>query len=159
MWVTGVDRDEPGLRGAVVAAKDTEEAQAAIDKGVKEDGKKVKERTYEDVDYQVDEDGAAAGIVGDFFTVGTEPEFKRTVKAKGDALADDKRFKGDRRRARGRPRRALLRRHQAGLRAGDQADPEAAASSSRSARSSRSTSSSRWAARCWPTATGSRSTR
>ena len=36
----------------------------------------------------------AAGIVGDFFTVGTEAEFKRTVKANdGKTLADDKRFK------------------------------------------------------------------
>jgi hypothetical protein len=35
----------------------------------------------------------AAGIVGDFFTVGTEPEFKRTVRAEdGDSLADDKRY-------------------------------------------------------------------
>ena len=47
----------------------------------------VKERSYEGVDYQVDADGVAAGIVGDFFTVGTEPEFKRTVEARGRRLA------------------------------------------------------------------------
>ena len=92
MWVTGVDRGKPGYV-VVVATKDSEKAQEAIDKGVKSDGGKVKERSYEGVDYQVDEDGVAAGIVADFFTVGTEAEFKRTVKAKkGDSLAENKRF-------------------------------------------------------------------
>ena len=92
VWVTGVDRDEPGYV-AIVAAKDTDKAQEAIDKGVEEQGGPVKERTYEGVDYQVDKDGVAAGIVGDFFTVGTEAEFRRTVKAnEGDSLADDKRY-------------------------------------------------------------------
>jgi hypothetical protein len=93
VWVTGVDRGKPGYV-VLIAAKDTEKAQAAIDKGVKQEGGPVKERSYEGVDYQVDKDGAAAGIVGDYFTVGTEPEFKRTVKAlDGDSLADDKRYK------------------------------------------------------------------
>ena len=72
VWVTGVDRDGARLRRASIAAKDTEKAQEAIDKGVKDDGGTVKERSYEGVDYQVDDDGVAAGIVGDFFTVGTE---------------------------------------------------------------------------------------
>ena len=57
------------------------------------DGGKVKERSYSGVDYQVDDEGVAAGIVGDFFTVGTEAEFKRTVKAQdGDSLAEAKRY-------------------------------------------------------------------
>jgi hypothetical protein len=92
VWVTGVDRAKPGYV-AVVAAKDTEKAQEAIDKGIKANGGPVKERSYEGVDYQVDKDGVAAGIVGDFLAVGTEAEFKRTVKAeKGDSLAEEKRF-------------------------------------------------------------------
>src|SRR4051794_16283444 len=92
VWVTGVNRAKPGYV-VLVAAKDTDKAQQAIDKGL-EDEKGVKQRSYEGVDYQVDSDGVAAGIVGDFFTVGTEPEFKRTVRAEdGDSLADDKRFK------------------------------------------------------------------
>ena len=92
VWVTGVDRDEPGYV-ALIATKDTDRAQEAIDKGIKDEGGAVKERSYEGVDYQVDEDGVAAGIVGDFFTVGTEPEFKRTIEAKdGDSLADAKKF-------------------------------------------------------------------
>jgi len=92
VWVAGVNRKEPGYV-VVIAAKDTEKAQAAIDKGVKSDGGKVTQRSYSGVDYQVDHEGVAAGIVGDFFTVGTEPEFKRTVKAQdGDSLAEEKRY-------------------------------------------------------------------
>ena len=131
----GVDRDEPGYVVAV-AAKDTEKAQEAIDKGVKDEGGTVKQRSYEDVDYQVDEDGVAAGIVGDFFTVGTEAEFKRTVKANdGDSLADDKSYKDTVDEHRRGPPRALLRRPQAVLRAGDQVRPQARRSSSQQLRS------------------------
>ena len=92
VWVAGVDRAKPGYV-VLVAAKDTDKAQEAIDKGAKSE-KGVKERSYNDVDYQVDADGVAAGIVGDFVAIGTEPEFKRTVRAEdGDSLADEKRFK------------------------------------------------------------------
>jgi Protein of unknown function (DUF3352) len=93
VWVSGLDREKPGYL-VLIAAKDTEEAQAAIDKAAK-DEKTEKQRSYEGVDYMVDEDGVAAGVVGDFFTAGTEPEFKRTIKAeKGDSLAEDKKFTG-----------------------------------------------------------------
>src|SRR4051794_38818298 len=92
VWVAGVDRAKPGYV-VLVAAKDKDKAQAAIDKGAKSE-KGVKERSYKGVDYQVDGDGVAAGIVGDFVAIGTEPEFKRTVAAEdGDSLADEKRFK------------------------------------------------------------------
>src|SRR3954468_18210306 len=93
VWVAGVDRAKPGYV-VLVAAKDTEKAQEVLDKSAKQEKKAVKQRSYKDVDYQVDSDGVAAGIVGDFLTVGTEPEFKRTVAAEdGDSLADEKRFK------------------------------------------------------------------
>lgn len=92
VWVAGVNRKEPGYV-VIAAASDTEKAQEAIDKGVKSGGGKVTERSYSGVDYQVDDEGVAAGIVGDFFTVGTEAEFKRTIKAQdGDSLAEDKRY-------------------------------------------------------------------
>jgi hypothetical protein len=90
VWVSGVDRAKPGYV-VLVATKDTDKAQAAIDEGAKD--QKSTQRSYHGVDYQVDQDGVAAGIVGDFFTVGTEPEFKRTVDADdGDSLADDTRY-------------------------------------------------------------------
>ena len=93
VWVAGVDRPKPGYT-VLVAAKDTDKAQEAIDKGVKEQGKAT-QKSYEDVDYQVDEDGVAAGIIGDYLAVGTEAEFKRTVKANdGEALSEDDRYTG-----------------------------------------------------------------
>ena len=160
VWVAGVDRKEPGYV-VVIAAKDTEKAQEAIDKGVKSDGGKVTQRSYSGVDYQVDDEGVAAGIVGDFFTVGTEAEFKRTVKAQdGDSLAEEKRYESAIDGLEDDRIGSVLRRPQAVHRAGAQVRPAGrGASSSSSARSSRSTSSSRSAARCWPTGTGSPSTR
>ena len=160
MWVAGVNRKEPGYV-VVIAAKDTEKAQEAIDKGVKSDGGKVTQRSYSGVDYQVDDEGVAAGIVGDFFTVGTEAEFKRTVKAQdGDSLAEEKRYESaidgledDRHRARSTSTSS----RSSSRRSSPTRRPRA--SSSSSARSSRSTSSSRSAARCSPTGTGSPSTR
>jgi Protein of unknown function (DUF3352) len=92
VWVAGVDRQKPGYV-VLIAAKDTDKAQETIDKGAKSE-KNVKQRSYSGVDYQVDGDGVAAGIVGDFVAVGTEPEFKRTIKANdGDSLTDSKRYK------------------------------------------------------------------
>jgi len=92
VWVAGAGRDKPGYV-VVVATKDPEKAQEAIDKGARADGGKVRERSYGGVDYQLDQDGVAAGIVDDFFTVGTEAEFKRTVKAAdGTSLAEDKQY-------------------------------------------------------------------
>ena len=143
VWVAGVDRAKPGYV-VLVAAKDTEKAQAAIDKGAKSE-KAVKERSYKDVDYQVDGDGVAAGIVGDFVAIGTEPEFKRTVAREGRRLARRREALQERDgRPRRRPHRELLRRSEAVHRAGGQVRPAGGRpSSSRSARSSPSTSSSR----------------
>jgi hypothetical protein len=92
VWLTGLNRPKPGYV-VIVAAKDTEAAQDAIDASVKREGRKVQARSFEGVDYHLDQDGVAAGIVGDFFTVGTEAEFKRTVKAAdGDSLAEEERY-------------------------------------------------------------------
>jgi hypothetical protein len=91
VWVSAIDQKKPGYV-VLIASKDSEKAQAAIDKGLKDEGK-VEQRSYSGVDYQVDGDGVAAGIVGDFFTVGTEREFKRTVEAEdGESLAEQKRY-------------------------------------------------------------------
>jgi hypothetical protein len=92
VWVTGLNRAKPGYV-VLVAATDTDKAQAAIDKGAKADGGKLRERSYSGVDYQLDSDGVAAGIVDDFVTVGTEAEFRRTIKAAdGASLAEEKKY-------------------------------------------------------------------
>ena len=160
VWVAGVDRKEPGLRRA---RRDQGHREGAGgDRRGRQGGRRQGHAALLlGVDYQVDDDGVAAGIVGDFFTVGTEAEFKRTVKAAdGDSLADDKRFKST---------IDELDDDRIGLFYVDlkpfieqalKSDPAGqAAATSRSARSSRSTSSSRSPARCSPTATGSPSTR
>jgi hypothetical protein len=90
VWVSGVDRAKPGYV-VIVATKDTDKAQAALDKGAKD--QETTQRSYHGVDYRVDKDGVAAGIVGEFLAVGTEPEFKRTIDVKHRAsLAGDKRY-------------------------------------------------------------------
>jgi Protein of unknown function (DUF3352) len=93
VWATGLQRAQPGYV-VLVATKDAEKAQRSIDDGLKRTGKRVTERSFGDVDYQVDSDGVAAGIVGDFFAVGTEAEFKRTITAlDGRSLAEDKGYR------------------------------------------------------------------
>ena len=93
IWITGLDRGDKAGYVGLIATKDTDKAEEALDKSAKAQGGKVKQRSYEGVDYQVDEDGVAAGLVGDFLAIGTEAEFKRTVKAKdGRSLAEEKRY-------------------------------------------------------------------
>ncbi|HYM58393.1 MAG TPA: DUF3352 domain-containing protein [Solirubrobacteraceae bacterium] len=93
VWVTGAQRAKPGYV-VLVATKDAQKAQQAIDGGIKRAGRRVSRRSFGDVDYQVDSDGVAAGIVGDFLTVGTEAELKRTITAlDGRSLAEDKGYR------------------------------------------------------------------
>jgi hypothetical protein len=78
----------------IVATKDTGKSKDAIAKAAKSDGS-FKERSYKGVDYRVNNQSTAAGVVGDFVVVGNEPEFKRVVEAsKGDSLKDNKRYSG-----------------------------------------------------------------
>jgi Protein of unknown function (DUF3352) len=75
---------------ALLAATDTDEAWESIQAATRRDGKRATERSHRGVDYLVDDDGSAAGIVDDFAAFGTEPELKRTIDAAGgDSLADN----------------------------------------------------------------------
>lgn len=95
-WVAGGGSDphEDARGAAILSATDTEAAQAAIDRAVESSGERFAERSYEGVDYKVDENGGAAGVVEDFAVVGSEAELKRTVDAlEGSAaLASDDRY-------------------------------------------------------------------
>ena len=86
--------DSEGDPGAavVVAVTDPDAAMDAVRKGNRE---KLTSRSYNGVDYQVDQDGAAMGIVGDdFLAVGQEAEFKKTVDAqKGQSLGESDRYR------------------------------------------------------------------
>jgi hypothetical protein len=82
---------DPG-GAAVIATTDPDAALDAFHKASK--GVALTGRTYHDVSYEVDPDGVATGIVGDFLVNAAEPEFKRTVDAAaGDSLADADRYR------------------------------------------------------------------
>ena len=86
----------PRTTGAfVVASKDDGKAKDTIDKAARADRSHTfKDRSYKGVDYKVDNESTAAGVVGDFVVVGNEPEFKRIVEAsQGDSLKDNQRYK------------------------------------------------------------------
>jgi Protein of unknown function (DUF3352) len=88
------DEGDPG-GSVLVSVTDSEAALDAIHKGYANSGEKLTKRSYGGVDYEVDEDGTAVGIVGDeFLAAGPEATFKNTIDAqKGDALAESDRYK------------------------------------------------------------------
>jgi Protein of unknown function (DUF3352) len=86
VWHSG-EADDPGV--TVLAATDTDEAQAAIKRAFERSGETVTERSHRGHEYLVDGSGVAAGVVGDFVAVGREASFKRTVDAaEGESLAE-----------------------------------------------------------------------
>ncbi len=93
IWAATTKDGEEEKVVAILSATDTDEAKKAIDRLSSESEKKFSERSYEDVDYKVNDEGEAVGIVEDFAVFGTEAEFKRTVRAaSGDALASEDRY-------------------------------------------------------------------
>ena len=91
VWVSGVDRAKPGYV-VLVATKDTDKAQAAIDKGAK--GQKSTQRSYHGVDYQVDA-GRRGGrhrrrLLHGRHRARVQAHGRRATD--GDSLADDKRY-------------------------------------------------------------------
>lgn len=94
-WVSDLAADEPSY-AAVVATKDVEAARAALDKFKKADPQTTyTTRSHEGVDYDVDDEGTAVGIVDDFVVIASEPSFKQTVELSdgGETLADAGRYK------------------------------------------------------------------
>ncbi|MEK6326595.1 MAG: DUF3352 domain-containing protein [Actinomycetota bacterium] len=79
---------------AVIAATDSQAADQAIEKLAAADKKPERRRSYGGVDYLVDRDGAAAGVLGEFVVAGTENAFRHAVDAsKGKSLAESGDFK------------------------------------------------------------------
>ena len=88
-----VDEEPDGA--FLVASEDNDEAQAFIDKAVENSpDTDVTEESYEDVDYYLDNDSVALGIVGDFIVIGTEEGLKSVVDVSGDEpnLGESDRF-------------------------------------------------------------------
>jgi hypothetical protein len=92
LWVTNFEADEPSW-SLIVASKDAEAATAAVDRIAKADGREHTARSHDGVDYQVDPDGVAGGVVDDYVVFGSEDAFKRVVDTRGgDSLAGDDRY-------------------------------------------------------------------
>ena len=119
-WFNSTVDDDGDPGGAVlVGVTDAEAAMDAVHKGYSNSGEKLVKRSYNGVDYEVDEDGTAIGIVGDdFLAAGPEATFKTTIDAQKGVLARRVRPVQEGAREPGRePPRALLCRSQAGVRA------------------------------------------
>jgi len=89
VWATNLKAEEPSFV-VIASATDTEAAGAAIERFKQQDGSAYEKRSHGGVDYEVNPEGVAGAIVDDFFVMGSEDAFKRTVETAdgGDALAD-----------------------------------------------------------------------
>ena len=77
----------------IVATKDTEAAKAALAKFEKTSENTYEPRSHDGIDYKVDDEGVATGVIDDFVVIGTEDAFKRTADTReGDKLADADRY-------------------------------------------------------------------
>lgn len=89
IFMTEYDGDDFGGVGGAVEVTDTGAAQEFIDERVEEEGDSSKE-SYEGVDYVLDEDEEAIGIVGSFLVIGEDAKsFEAAVDASnGENLTD-----------------------------------------------------------------------
>jgi hypothetical protein len=87
-FLTEVSGDD-GEGALAVASTDTGASEETIAK-LAEDEDSVREESYEGVDYRIDDEDFAVGIVEDFVVAGTEQGFQDAVDAaNGESLADN----------------------------------------------------------------------
>jgi len=92
VWASDLQADEPSF-AVIVASKDGEAAGAALAKFEKTSDSALTARSHDGLDYKVDGDGIAHGVIDDFVVVGTEAAFKRTADTRdGDKLVDSDRY-------------------------------------------------------------------
>jgi len=94
VYAADLAADEPN--GLVIAATtDEDKARDAVEAAITRSRSrgKLTTREYEGVEYQVDGERTAYGIVDGFLAVGDEPQLKRTIKtADGKSLAETNRY-------------------------------------------------------------------
>jgi len=89
VWLRDVSGEDPPVAG-VIAVRDEKAAEAALPK-LQDDGERG---TYEGVNYVMDDEDTAAGLVDGYLVVGDLPVFKEVVDARdGDHLADSDGYK------------------------------------------------------------------
>jgi hypothetical protein len=87
--ITGFQAGQPQL-ALIVAAKDTAKASDLIENEANTSSPKWTKRNYNDVDYWFDaSDKFAAGVVGDYVVLGTEPTVKQVIAASKDGKGLD----------------------------------------------------------------------
>jgi len=93
LWATDLEQEEPTF-AIVVATKDMEAAQEALTRFRATEGGSTTKRSHAGADYEVDAEGQASGMVGDFLVAGSEAAFKRTAELDGDgeSLAEADRY-------------------------------------------------------------------
>jgi len=79
----------------IVDVTNGDDAMGAIRRGAEKNGDKLTKRSHNGVDYEVDQDGVAAGVVDDeLLLIGPEPQVKQSIDAqKGSSLAEAERYK------------------------------------------------------------------
>jgi hypothetical protein len=93
VWASNLGADKPSW-ALIVASKDQEAAKAALARFAKTDDAPHTKRSYDGIDYEVDDEGVAGGLVDDFVVFGSEDAFKRTADTRdGDKLTDTDRYK------------------------------------------------------------------
>lgn len=92
VFVTSPETDEPPTLVAV-AVTDTAKARSTVAALRRDAGFKLRTGRYHGVEYDVDGDGMASGVVGDFLVLADEPRFKQAVDAsKGESLAESRAY-------------------------------------------------------------------
>ena len=92
VWASNLQRGEPSF-AVIVASADADNAKSALARIEQTSESEYTGRSYAGLDYKVDGDGMAHGIVDDFVVLGTESGFKRTADTRdGDKLVDSERY-------------------------------------------------------------------
>ena len=95
VWASNLEAPEPSW-AVIVATKDAGAAETALGRFREDDPDATyTDRSYDGVDYAVDSERVANGVIDDFVVIGTEDAFKRTadMRDEGEALADADRYK------------------------------------------------------------------
>ena len=95
VWASNLEAPEPSW-AVIVASKDAGAAETALGRFREDDADTTyTNRSYDGVDYAVDSERVANGVIDDFVVIGTEDAFKRTadMRDEGKALADADRYK------------------------------------------------------------------
>jgi Protein of unknown function (DUF3352) len=93
VWASNLGAAKPSF-AAIFTTTDAEAARAALRRfeGTSDTGP-FSSRSFEGVDYRIDAEGTANGVVDEFVVVGTEDAFRRTVDARdGEKLVDTDRY-------------------------------------------------------------------